>query len=67
MRNSRSWDGIKAVVPQNVEGILKLPPISFPIPITEILAARQPPSPPELPPHDFFVFQGFFASPQRKF
>lgn len=58
--------GIKEAIPQNAAGILKLPPISLPIPIKESLAASAAPSPPELPPTDFLLFHGLRVRPQRK-
>ena len=38
--------------PLNYAGILKLPPISDPIPKGEQQLLTSPPSPPELPPHE---------------
>ena len=43
-----------------------LPAMSLPIPTGDILAAIAAPYPPELPPADLLVFQGFSVLPQRK-
>ncbi len=43
-----------------------LPPISFPTPIGDDLVETPTLYPPELPPGDFLVFQGFSVLPQRK-
>jgi len=40
--------------PLNYAGILKLPPISEPIPKGEQQLPTNPPSPPELPPQERF-------------
>lgn len=59
-------EGNRAVIPQKWAGILTLPPISFPIPIGDILAAMQAASPPELPPEDLFLFQGLTHLPHKR-
>jgi hypothetical protein len=63
---SLSADGHNPKTPLKAAGILILPAISFPIPMGDVLAAIEAPSPPELPPADFFAFQGFKVLPQRK-
>lgn len=66
MRGRRPWAERRAEMPQKAAGILRLPPMSLPTPMGEMRAATAPPSPPELPPTDFFWFQGLRALPQRK-
>jgi hypothetical protein len=43
--------GFKEYRPQYAAGILKLPPMSDPMPIADPSIARRAASPPELPPH----------------
>ncbi len=52
--------------PLNAAGILTDPNISFPKPRGEILAPTIAPSPPELPPADLSLFQGFKQRPHKK-
>lgn len=59
-------EGINPDTPQKCEGILMLPPMSFPMPIGETPEARAAAYPPELPPTDFLLFQGLRHLPQRK-
>lgn len=59
-------EGISPETPQKCEGILMLPPMSFPMPIGETPEARAAPYPPELPPTDFLLFQGLRHLPHRK-
>lgn len=51
--------GLNPLIPVKVHGIRILPPMSVPNPKGEHLAAINPASPPELPPHDLALFQGF--------
>lgn len=51
--------GLKPLTPQKLAGILILPPISDPNDKGAHLAATMPASPPELPPHDLVLSQGF--------
>jgi hypothetical protein len=54
---------LRAHNPVNYAGILILPAKSVPIPKGEQKDATTPLSPPELPPHDLFLSQGFRQYP----
>ena len=54
------WEvDFSTVIPQNYAGILKLPPISPPSPIGELLEAIKAAYPPERPPGVLFLSHGF--------
>jgi hypothetical protein len=55
----------KPKTPQKLAGIRMLPPISEPTPMGEPLREIKAASPPELPPDDLSLFQGFIVLPQR--
>ncbi len=66
LNGSLSAEEHKAHTPLKAAGILKLPAISLPIPMGDILHAMAAPSPPELPPADLLGCHGFKVLPQRK-
>jgi hypothetical protein len=55
--------GFNPLIPLNALGTLMLPPRSLPSANGIHLEAINPPSPPELPPHDLSFLIGFFAHP----
>jgi hypothetical protein len=59
--------GLKALTPQNAAGTLMLPPISVPIDNGAHLDAISPASPPDEPPVDLVLSNGFYAHPQILF
>ena len=59
--------GLIPYTPQNAAGILILPPISEPMPITLHLAAYKAASPPDDPPTALSLFQGLRDLPNILF
>ena len=55
--------GFKPHRPQNAEGIRMLPPMSVPIPRADHPRAIRAPSPPELPPAERVLSNGFGIAP----
>ena len=60
-------EGLKETQPVYIAGILKLPPISVPIPITDAPKTTKPDSPPLDPPGVLSTSRGFLAIPKILF